>query len=171
MKKHAFGLVIAAGLLSSCGGGKKEDFDKATYLLSRGGGVNGLKAATLIEPHLAAGDIMTRMRAARIFAGGKINAAGLDGASFLPNLAHGQSQGNTVKLLKTVLISEVPGKLETESLTLEVLKKRGSLRKLIYWLEWRAFVAFEVPLLISPSRQATLLIARLIKNFAGKKKV
>jgi hypothetical protein len=108
MKKQVICLALAAAALSSCGGGKKEDFDKATYLLSRGGGVNGLKAADLVEPYLTSGDIMTRMRAARIFAGGKINAAGLDGAKFLANLAHGRSEGNTVKFLRTVLLEAIP---------------------------------------------------------------
>lgn len=115
MKNQAMVMVMSLTLvgffLSSCGGGKNEDFDKATFLLSQGGGVNGLKASAIVQPYLSSADVMTRIRAARIFAGGKINAAGLDGAKFLANMAHGQSGGNTINLLKNILVALVPVKV------------------------------------------------------------
>jgi len=125
MKKSVIGMVLATLVLSSCGGSKKEDFDKAVFLLSRGGGVNGLKAAELVEPYLSSTDIMTQMRAARLFAGGKINAAGLDGAKFLSNIAHGQSEGKTVRLLKAILTETIPVEVGGKIINSRTLNEAG----------------------------------------------
>ncbi len=88
-------------VLVACGN-NRQNLEKAEYLLARGGGENGRKAAEILEPLLESGDLFTKMRAHRYYGGAKINSAGLDGARFLSYLAHGDSNGNTVSLLKNI---------------------------------------------------------------------
>jgi hypothetical protein len=107
--------------LSACGG-SKESFEEVEYLLAKGGGDNGLSAAGRLEGLLDSGSSFNRLRAHRYYGGALINAAGLDGARFIANLAHGLANNNTVSLFRSALSGVVPvfnGETRVEDPTLE----------------------------------------------------
>lgn len=98
--------LMAMVVLGSACADKKADFERAKYLVGRGGQADGEKAADLVEPYLTDSDLQTRMEAVVIYGGAKIAEAGVSARQIIVNMIEGDGD-DTVSNLADAL-SNVP---------------------------------------------------------------
>jgi len=79
----------------------KADFEKAEYLIGRGGAASGIKAQTLVTPYLDSSDLLTKIKANRLYAGAKVAQTGLKPSRIVSRIVKRDESAGTISVLKT----------------------------------------------------------------------
>lgn len=94
-------VVLGLGVLLTACADKKADFEKAEYLVGKGGAASGVKAEELVTPYLDSADLLTKVKANRLYAGAKVAETGLKPSRIVSRIVKRDESAGTIATLQS----------------------------------------------------------------------